>query len=369
MTERDLLFAINELDEKYIEEASPKQKRPFLKINIYKKWLPVVACLLLVLLVSVQIIMHFGKSNILGEGENTPDGENTPGGEEIPGGNGESSDTPDGENGSNGGAGGGIYHPPVSDTFADEVTKVEFQGFLYEYAAPTDRLLFAYPKIEEIREKTDAGYKLNVNDGDIGEYIAPFPAVPELELPLGEAYHLAVYPEYDSIIIVKYPDGYRLFISDGELSESGPTVDGDFIIDKLSLDGSVEYYTKGDDTETLFTDDSALSALLSVLRGKARFSDASSIAKRKWEGWCESHGDSSVWYEGDELKFESYDVRKEYALFYGSTIKTLFLTTSRGFDVRVDIDCDYGYIFMCGRYYFLISNGEASLLNEAFDLN
>ena len=245
---------------------------------------------------------------------------------------------------------------PGGDMSPDKVYGAWFSGFFYTEMR-SDVYLSAYPLLESLIERTEIGFTFNIGSEDISDCLGTL----EYEGRSCEVYRSNVYPDYESVVIVDLGDSYTVFIADGDSLQNSTTMTPSELIEKLDLAATVTAYSFGTTAES---DDPrpAIEAIENAVKGKTERADHAAYSRAKYAAWCTLHGTESVSLDGTDFSFKDSDTRSEFAVFYGSTIRIIFVTTSRGFEHMIHYDPDYNLI-MIANESFTLTDAEVAEIN------
>ena len=246
---------------------------------------------------------------------------------------------------------------PSGDMDPDKVYGAWFSGFFYNEMR-SEVYLSTFPLLEALIERNEIGYTFNIGTDDISDLLGTL----EYGGKTCEVYRSAVYPSYDSIIIVRLDGGYTVFVADGDEVQNRTSLTPSELMTRLDLAATVTGYTFGAHTENE-NPKLAIEAIENAVKSKVSHADLNAYNSAKYAEWCTLHGTDSVSFNGNEFSFNTPDARTEFALFYGSTIRTLFITTSRGFEHTVRYDPEYNLI-MIANVSFTLSDAEIAEINS-----
>ena len=245
-----------------------------------------------------------------------------------------------------------------NDQSADRSYAVIFNGYTYEPIRSPD--LTRFPALSEISETTVVGHKYNILEEHIGEYIGVFPAVEDLGLEEGKAYHYSEYPEYDTIIIVERNGEYSFYIAYyGDISPEAANISTDVLYhygnpEKIRLDVfSEERIIDGED----------MALLLATLEGKSRVS-YNEIEAVVVDAWRKEKGDEGVDIVDGEVTYDSAHIRQMFVEFMtGDGVRDMYMDTDRGFEIYIYYNPTFNY-FAVDHYYYFLTEDDIPVINE-----
>ncbi len=278
-----------------------------------------------------------------------------------------------------------LSEPDSPDSDAGDIMHaVEFGNYLYR---PLDSLSCSV-EISDDKFFSAVGEKLkglcafdgksvteySITESDLGEYIGIFPAVPAFGDPEGKAYHLAVYPDYDSLIIVDYGDRYRIFISDGiGLSARENATDSTNLLALYGLPETFKSLSVGSigdlqgKTGDEITSIEVFDELYFLIAGKD-FTDWADIAQVEWEAWCAIYGDERVKFDRENgFSYQDPDAQWEFAEFTNERGYNIYTSTTNGFEVIVSLNAGFNYFYFENRF-FTLTEAETEAIVELLGL-
>lgn len=245
-----------------------------------------------------------------------------------------------------------------NDQSPDRSYAVIFNGYNYEPIGSPD--FTRYPAISEISEPTAVGYKFNISEEHLGEYIGVFPAVDDLGWEEGKAYHYSAYPEYDSIIIVERNGEYSFYVAySGSISPEKANNSTDVLyhygtLEKIRIDVfGEERIIDGED----------MALLLATFEGKTRVS-YNEIERVVVEAWRREKGDDGVDFVDGEVTYDSAHIRQMFVEFMtGDGVSHMYIDTDNGFEIYIYYNPTFSY-FAVDHYYYFLTDDDISVINE-----
>ena len=247
-----------------------------------------------------------------------------------------------------------------NDTQKPDIVYAQYiNGYLYEQIFDPNPYCEKYPEIKDIAESITTGYKFNLSEKDLGEYIGIAPAIDKANLPEGKAYHWLAYPNLDSVIIVEREGKYSLYFFTGEV----------YIEDAQSSSSILAKYNLPENavsidnlnSEEIITDKSQISEICEILSNKQHDSEFV-YRDRIWEAWLSEKGEVGVSYDGTDFSYSNAEIREEFAAYFGGNIKTIVINTTNGFEITLRVDLRFSYFIMNSKT-FNLSQAEVEQLS------
>ena len=233
-------------------------------------------------------------------------------------------------------------------------------GYLYEQIFNPEPHYQKYPELKNVAESITTGYKFNLSEKDLGEYIGIAPALDKAHLPEGKAYHWLAYPNFDSIIIVEREGKYSLYLFSGEICLEDAQSSSS-ILEKYNLPENAVSMDNLN-SEEIITDKSRISEICEILSNKQHDSEFA-YRDRIWEAWQSEKGDVGVSYDGTDFSYSNAEIREEFAAYFGENIKTIIINTTNGFEITLRIDLRFSY-FIINNKTFNLSQAETEQLEN-----
>lgn len=245
-----------------------------------------------------------------------------------------------------------------NDQSADRSYAVIFNGYTYEPIGSPD--FTRYPAISEISEPTAVGYKFNISEEHLGEYIGVFPAVDDFGWEEGKAYHYSAYSEYDSIIIVERNGEYSFYVAySGSISLEKANNSTDVLYHYGTLE-KIRIDVFGDER---IIDGEDMALLLATFEGKTRVS-YNEIERVVVEAWRKEKGDDGVDFVDGEVTYDSAHIRQMFVEFMtGDGVSHMYIDTDNGFEIYIYYNPTFNY-FAVDHYYYFLTDDDISVINE-----
>ena len=236
-------------------------------------------------------------------------------------------------------------------------------GYLYEQIFNPEPHYQKYPELKNVAESITTGYKFNLSEKDLGEYIGIAPALDKANLPEGKAYHWLAYPNLDSIIIVERKGKYSLYFFSGEVyledTQSSSSVFGKYNLPEKVV--SMENLN----SEEIITDKAQIAEICEILSNKQHDSEFV-YRDRIWEAWLSEKGEVGVSYDGTYFSYSNPEIHEEFAAYFGENIKTIIINTTNGFEITLRVDLRFSY-FILNNKTFNLSQDEVERLGGLID--
>lgn len=321
MKEKKIIDAVGGIDFDMVEDAYGDAEQKPKRIPRFVKWGSIAACICLAAILAVHLILP-----------------------------------------------GAIPNEDGNVNSADIMCAVWFNGFLYEECTETTHT--DIPELEALTVNEGNRHSCTVTEDDLGDYIGVFPAIEPFELPEGQAYRWKAHPEFESVIIVKYEDGCRLFVTYGNAVAEEYRTNSDTLFEKLGFPESVSSISVeaggekiGDDIEN----DAVIASIFELLGGKTPVS-RSEINSQVWDAWCEERGASGITYDGEvDFTYPSAEIREQFVNFRNGDLHSLWITTDTGFRyILLTYNEKFNEFHLCGSY-FRLTDAEMSELKALIE--
>ncbi len=265
----------------------------------------------------------------------------------------------------------------TADNSNDILYAAEFGNYMYapyHRGSSFDSLSAELPELEEL-------YINGITEEHLGEYLGAFPALPSHSDIEGKAYRFALYPEYDSLIIVDYGGVYYFFVAGGlSFSVLENTHDSTTLLSLYGLPDTFKSFyiakigkggTISDDTGSLgdpITSRDTFDALYAILSGK-NDTEWAEIKQVEWEAWCAEYGDGRVKFDKENgFSYSDQTAHGDFSDFVNKNAYYLRLTTKNGFNsIDLTVSIEYRYFYM-NNLFFTLTEAETAQIIELLGL-
>lgn len=242
----------------------------------------------------------------------------------------------------------------------DQLYAAWFNGYLYEPISQLEHEIF--PALSGIYEKTVTGYRYNINEEHIGEYIGIFPAIEHLDLSEGRAYHYSAYPDYDSIIIVERGSEYSFYIAHAGILPEGASCDSTTMLYYYGNPSEIRLYNTDESVISITGEE--LELVLSMLDGK-ELSSYNTTEKVVFDAWYRENGDVGVSFENGKVSYDNPEIREMYTEFETQGTKDLWMNTEKGFsDIYIYYNPRFKYFAINHYYYYFLTDAEVEVISS-----
>lgn len=340
LKEQRIIEALSNVDEKYIEEAAPVNKKR--KKPVWIKWTAVAACLAIVV---GGVFLWKDRGNDI------------------------------------------IAEPTFEETVAYGFTMGDAVYFPISFE---DRIRFGLVPEDAMGLTPENTYE--ITEDDLGEVMGIVETSDNESLVGATVYHFAKYPEYDAICIVEVNGEYSFYTSDGLLLTNEIGKSSDFVLEAYNMPQSVTKITvqTGEwETVMTITDEETIATICDIMKGKANIG-LKEHEKLYAKLWYDTYGNDDVYYDeevgsmiyreaqteppepvtytdadGNEVTYyesntEDYD--KAHAL-WGEGERVVTFTTDKGFEFYMNYRPSISTIGFYDGYY-LLTEGEVEELND-----
>ena len=233
-------------------------------------------------------------------------------------------------------------------------------GYLYEQIFNPEPHYQKYPELKNVAESITTGYKFNLSEKDLGEYIGIAPALDKAHLPEGKAYHWLAYPNFDSIIIVEREGKYSLYLFSGEIcledAQSSSSILAKYNLPENAVSMDVL------NSEVVIMDKVKIAEICSIMANKQHDPEFA-YRDRIWEAWQSEKGDVGVSFDGTDFTYSNPQIHEEFAHYFGENIKTIIINTTNGFEITLRVDLRFNY-FTINNKTFNLSQAETEQLEN-----